>query len=323
MPRLERRVLRVVGSYLALAGAAAFVACGWNPSRPFDRDSPVVNEAIATLDGGDAQAAASLLEGYLSTGECSDGNIGAPALVHRRPDGTFDLGLSLFRVGESFGGRFGDEEHDAGMTEKARAAKGAQIGCALRVVDAIAGDESVPLELRARAHYLAGNLNFLDGEYEAAVHEYDQAITLSPGQVDAGDPIGRDAAWNRAIALRRIEDKKDAGSDGGNDGSSDASQDSGKDGAADSGGKDSGGGDTGSGGEDSGRDSSSGEDSGGSEAGQPPPPPPSSPDAAPPPPETQNQDDRILDQLENAPTVQQEAAKKAAALHRVRGMADK
>jgi hypothetical protein len=31
----------------------------------------------------------------------------------------------------------------------------------------------------------------------------------------------------------------------------------------------------------------------------------------------------MLDQLESAPTVQQEAAKKAAARHRVRGMADK
>jgi hypothetical protein len=31
----------------------------------------------------------------------------------------------------------------------------------------------------------------------------------------------------------------------------------------------------------------------------------------------------MLDQLESAPTVQQEAAKKLAAKHRVRGMADK
>jgi len=306
---------------------AAVAACGWNPSRPFDRNAPEVNEAVGQLaDGGDAQAAASLLEKYLSTGACSDGSIGTPELLHRRADGTFDLGLSLFKIGESFGHRFGDEELDGGHDEQTHALRGAQVACALRVVQAIAGDESVPLELRARARYLEGNLDFLDGDYKAAVQAYDRALTMIPGELEAGDTIGRDAAWNRAIALRRIEDQKDAGhdasddnKDGGKDG---ASGDSGKDSGGDSGSKDSGS-DSGGGGKDSGNDSG-GQDSGGGDSGEPPPPP-QSPDAGPPtPPPGGSQDERILDQLENAPTVQQEAAKKAAAQHRVpRGMVDK
>ena len=69
----------------------------------------------------------------------------------------------------------------------------------------------MPGEVRARAHYLSGNLAFLDGDYEDAVTAYDRALVLTPGEADSGDPVGRDAAWNRAIALRRIDDKKDAG----------------------------------------------------------------------------------------------------------------
>jgi hypothetical protein len=320
MPRRSKR--RLYACLLGASASLAIAACGWEPSRPFDRESPAVRGAIAELDGGDAHAAAATLEDYLSTGACADGNIGAPELLHRRPNGTFDLGLSLFKIGEAYGRRFGEEEMDGGLGEKELGLRGGQVGCALRVVQAIAADDSVPLDLRARARYLEGNLNFLDAQYEAAVHAYDQALSLSPGEIDAGDPVGRDAAWNRAIALRRIEDKKDAGQDG----ASDASQDAPRDGSNDSGegggdsGKDSGG-DSGGGGNDSGRDSG-GQDSGGPDATQPPPPK-NEPDAAPPPPPSVNQDDRILDQLENAPTVQQEAAKKAAAAHRVRGMADK
>ncbi len=304
----------------AMAACLVVAACAWDPSRPFDRESPVVNEAIGALDGGDAQAAAGTLESYLSTGACADGNIGAPEVAKKRPDGTFDLGLSLFKIGESYGRRFGEEELDAGGDEKARALRGAEIGCALRVLGAIADGPNTPLPLRARARYLEGNLNFLDASYEAAVHAYDGALTLAPGESDAGDPVGRDAAWNRAIALKRIEDKKDAGQDAPTDGPKDSAGDAPKDGANDSGGdsgKDSGGQG------DSGKDSSAGEDSGAPDAGQQPPPPSPKPDAGPPPPPRANEDDRMLDQLESAPTVQEEVAKKAAGRRKVRGMADK
>jgi len=312
-----------------LAGCVVVAACGWDPKRPFEREAPEVNAAIGALDGGDARAATSTLEEYLSTGACKEGSIGAPELVQKRPNGTFDLGLSLFKVGESYGRRFGEEEHAGaapGMAgqapqpgpddEKAHALRGSQIACALRVVEAIAGNASVPLELRARARYLEGNLNFLDGQYEEAVHAYDKALTLAPGEADGGDPTGRDAAWNRAIAQKRIEDKKDSGQDGApGDGASDSSS---PEGGSDSGGE--GGSDSGGGRPDSGQDSG-GED-GGNDASQPPP---QQPDAdKPQPPTSLGQDDRILDQLENAPTVQQEAAKKAATRHQRRGgMADK
>ncbi len=326
---MRRRVWRSV----ALGGCAALwlAACGWNPSRPFERESPEVKRAMGELgDGGDAAAAAALLQDYLATGKCKDGNIGVPDAVRQRSSGGFDLGLALFRIGEQYGRRFGEEEVDAGDNPEQRKLRLAEIDCALRVVQAIAADESQPIDLRARARYLEGNLHFLAGEYQQAVDAYDKALALAPGQADAGDPVGRDAAWNRAIALERIEDQqKDAGSDGGNDGGpgdggpgDGGGQDGGSDGGNDGGGGNDAGdaGDGGGGGNDGGQDG--GGNDGGADAGQPPPQPDEA-DAGSPPPSTQSEDDRILEQLENAPTFQHEVAKHAARHRRVTGMADK
>ncbi len=129
---------------LASLAPLGLTACGWDPSRPFDREAPSVKEAIAELDGGDAGTAASRLEDYLSTGACKDGIIGTPDLLKRRADGTFDLGLSLFRVGEQFGRHFGEEEYDAGVSGATRAKRHAEVECARRVVQAIVDDESLP-----------------------------------------------------------------------------------------------------------------------------------------------------------------------------------
>jgi hypothetical protein len=307
-------------------------ACAWDPTHPFDHNVGVVDQAINALDAGDATIAARTLEDYLSTGQCDNGSIGTPDFVKRRPDGTFDLGLSLFKIGESYGNRFGDEEEpDAGSPEQ-REQRQASVGCALHIAEAVASGvvpananprEIADIPLRARAHYLEGNLHFLLGEYEEAVKAYDAALTLAPGEEDAGDPVGRDAAWNRAIALRRIEDKKkDAGppdggnGDGGNNNSDGGNNDGGNDAGGDSGGGDGGG---------KNNPPDAGKDSGADQpdAGQPPPPQ-NQPDggAQPPPPQSASADDRILDQLERAPTVQQEQAKKAAAQHHTRGMSD-
>jgi Ca-activated chloride channel family protein len=315
-PRRRRRPGAVTAlGVLALLGLSQVTACAWDPSRPFERDAPVVKEAVAALDAGEAGAAASLLEEYLSTGPCKDGSIGTPDAVTVRPDGTFDLGLALFRIGERYGRRFGEEDIDAGVTEAGRAQRHAQVECARRLTLAIATSPS-PVELRARALYLQGNLAFLDAEYEDAVKAYDQALVLAPGEIDAGDPVGRDAAYNRAIALQRIEDsKKDAGSDASRD-ASDAPHDGG-------GSNDSGGGrpDGSSGQKDGGDDSTKDAES----------PPPSPPDAGeepkeagaqPQPAASPDEDQRMLDQLENAPTLQQEEAKRFGK-RRVRGMADK
>jgi hypothetical protein len=322
------------GFYVAALSSAFVVACGWDPSRPFERESPQVREAIATLDAGDAQSAREQLQAYLSTGACAEGNIGTPPRVRERSNGSFDLGLALFQIAEQFGQRFGDEETDAGVPAdpKLKTLRSAQVDCALKLVRAIATDATQPVEIRARARYLEGNLLFLNATYEESVRAYDAALELAPGMSDSGpisvgeagrvynpDLLGRDAAWNRAIALRRIEDKKDAGNDGGSDGGGDSGDnkddkdggddkpDSGKpDGGKDAGGKDSGAKDSGSNDE------------------KPPPKPDEKKDKEPPPPPSrQNQDERMLDQLENAPTVQQETARKMGQRRQVRGMSDK
>ncbi len=295
-------------------------ACGWNPSRPFERNAPAVTEALAEIDGGDAATAVAKLENYLSTGPCKEGNIGTPDLLKQRADGTFDLGLALFRVGEQYGRRFGEEEAPGAGDENAHEQRHESVECARRVVQAVVEDEGANPGLRARALYLQGNLAFLDGEYEDAVRAYDGALGIAPGQVDAGDPIGRDAAWNRAIALQRIDDKKDAGSDASRDGASE-------------GGPSDGGGERGDSGDkspkDAGKDGESAGADGGGDRGQDASPPPEPPDAgdsareaSAPPPTTTNEDERMLDQLESAPTMQQEEAKRLGH-RRLRGTADK
>lgn len=338
---------------LGLVLAASFLAaCGWNPSKPFERDAPSVKEALGLLDGGDAQTASSLLAEYLTTGPCAEGNIGTPRRLKDRPNATFDLGLALFQVAEGFGGRFGEEEGPARgalpplpMPPGAGDDKGASAGtveCALKIVRAIADDALQPVDLRARALYLQGNLLFLDGKYKEAVEAYDRALELVPGMSDTGpfsakdagarwtvDAIGRDAAWNRAVALRREEEKKDAGpppdgggGDGGQNDSPDGGgkndPDGGKNDKADGGGKND--------------DANDGKDDK-ADGGAPPPPKPEGKDGGaskPPPPAPTStrasQDERMLDQLEAAPTVQQELAKKqqqARGRARVSGMADK
>jgi hypothetical protein len=331
-------------SFVAIAAGVLVAACGWDPSRPFDREAPQVNEALRAYDAGEAGSAAELLQDYLTTGACSEGNIGTPLRVRERPNGSFDLGLALFKIAETYGHRFGDEENDAGFLDpNLKGKRGAQVDCALRVVRAIADDPAQAVSLRARARYLEGNLLFLTAAYKEAVTAYDHALELVPAMADAGpigsnpdagvtyapDAVGRDTAWNRAIALRRIEDKKDAGQDasppdgGGDSGNDQQSPDSGKDDKNKDGGNDDDK-DKDSGKNDNKDDQDAGKDSGADDQNKPPPKKdPKDDQQEPPPPSRQSQDERILDQLENAPTVQQEAAKKQARARRVRGMADK
>jgi len=295
-----RKFRLLFGTACALS-SAALVACDWNPSRPFDRHSPAVDDSIVLLDAGDAAASAATLEEYLSTGPCQDGNVGISNMLKKRPNGAFDLGLSFFGIAESYGIRFGNEEADGGLGEPQRSLRGGQIECGLRVLRAFSQDSTLSTELRARAHYVEGNLLFLDQKYEEAVKAYDSALALVPGLFDGGDEVGRDAAWNRAIALRRIDDRKDAGQpDASSDGSSDASS---NDASNPDSGSDGGGGDGGG---------NNNSDGGNQDSGKPPDPPPQQDGGPPPPPPKANQDDRILDELENAPTVQQEMAKQAA-----------
>jgi hypothetical protein len=335
---MRRRLFR--HAFGAMMFSSVFVvACGWDPSKPFERESPEVRQAIANLDAGDAQSAGDLLEEYLATGTCKEGSIGTPPRVRERSNGSFDLGLALFQLAERYGRRFGEEEVDAGAPEDpgVKTLRNAQVDCALKLVRAVATDPGQPVDLRARARYLEGNLLFLNAAYEEAVRAYDASLELAPGMHDSGpitsseagrvynpDLLGRDAAWNRAIALRRIEDKKDAGNDGGGDGGGEGGPGDGGDNKSDD--KDGGGDSKPDGGKDAGGGKDSGPPDSGSQDDQkdPPKPPEEKPDAgAPPPPSKQNQDERMLDQLENAPTVQQEAARKAGRRHPVKGMSDK
>jgi hypothetical protein len=328
-----RRALRpasLIAAALALASCAIVAACGWDPTKPFEREAPEVKQAMTHLDGGDASTASELLEDYLTTGACKEGSIGTPPRVRERPNGSFDLGLGLFKIAEAYGKRFGEEEEGDGerhgVMPPGKESRADHVACALRVVRAVAEDASQPVDLRARARYLEGNLLFLNGAYEDAVRAYDEALERAPGMPDAGveagpralsaDPVGRDAAWNRAIALRRLEDKKDAGKDAQNDAND---KDSGGDGGGDSNKDDKD--------KDKNKDGGGGDDGGGKDSGSPndpqKPPQPQPNEPQPQPSSRQNQDERMLDQLENAPTVQQQAAMKSGTKRRVRGMADK
>ena len=319
--RPKRRATRVVTAALTLAFAFAWLMVGCTKQRNelWMRNAPAVDEAIAALDAGDAGAAVSLLEEYLATGKCEQSNIGAPESVRSRPSATFDLGLGLFKLGEQYGLRFGEEESPSdkdGKSPEAEAAhekRSSEVECALRIVRIIAADQTVPIDLRARAFYLAGNLDFLRGDYESAVKSYDASLALIPGlPVDGGDGIGRDAAFNRAIALTRIEDKKQ---DAGPDAPPDAAPDSGQ---PDSGPPD-GGQDPDGGKQDKPDDKN--QDGGPPDAGkkdQPEDPDGGPPDAGKkpeeqqpqqPPEQPKNQDERTLDMLERAPSLQRQDAK--------------
>jgi tetratricopeptide (TPR) repeat protein len=328
--------LRASGLGLALSAGivAAFGCNGWDPRAPFEHNAPEVDDALKQLDAGRVQPAEDTLERYLGTGPCSaDAGIALPPAIRQKPNGAFDLGLTLFALGEQFGQRFGDEEKSDGGSprEQALAQKRAlEVGCALVIVRAIAADPTVPAELRARAHYLAGNLEFLLEKYEDAVKEYDQALALVPGlHVEAGgDGIGRDAAWNRAIALRRQQDK-DAGNDAAPDNDKPDAADGGSDGSDGSSGNDGGdkgdagkdGGDKGDAGKDGGDKGDAGKDGGDEDAGAPPPEP--QPQPAPSQSASPMQDQRMLEQLEQAPSYQKQEAKQHANMRRKHTMEDK
>lgn len=335
-----------------LGGLGYLVAgCGdWTPSEPFTRNAPDVDRAIELYDAGQFESAEEALTTYLTTGPCSDGSIGLPKRVYEKYNGSFDLGLTLFRMAEKYGERFGDEEKgDAGPDEPVNEQRSLEIDCAQIIVKAIGSDVKVPVELRARAWYLSGNLEFLRKEYEAAVTSYDESLKLIPGvEGDAGiDEIGRDAAWNRAIALRRLqeEEEQDAGQDAEPDadeeepeepdaGEDDAGEDGGDPDAGDGGEED--GGDAGDGGEDDqdaggdagedagddqnedgdagGEEPDAGGDSGGGDDEQEPDQRPIEPEGDDAPPSSsQSQMDRLLDELEEAPTYQEEQSKQRAA----------
>jgi Ca-activated chloride channel family protein len=207
--------------------------------RAFTRHAPDVDRALEALSGNDAGVAERLLTGYLGTGDCQEGRIGNPPLVAERPEASFDLGLALFRVAERFGARFGEDTGQA-QDQALLGKRSEEVSCASAILDQVLGRHDIELELRAHAQYLSGNLEFLRHNYKAAVAAYDKALALVPGDdADGADRIGRDAAHNRALALRYEEENQkppeppDAGPppeqpDGGEPQKNDSDEDKGK-----------------------------------------------------------------------------------------------
>jgi hypothetical protein len=331
--------------------------------RVFVRNSPVVDDAIAALQANSPEQAAELLQSYLSTGKCEAGEIGAPEAVTHKPDAAFDLGLALFALAERLGPKFGAEGANGGASPPGVAGAGSsasppsgvvpappgagtsppgaaggeertqQVACALRILRAVALAASVPVEVRAQARYLAGNLEFLREAYQEALAEYDEALRLAPAlaTVQQENPLGalgQDIAHNRALALRRLDEqqkqkqKQDEQKQGDEPKSEDQQDESDKK-KPDEQQKD--------------------EDKPGEQKDEPKPdeqkdpkekqaqkePDPAPQDAGQqdpseaPEPSAAAQDERVLDLLEQAPTVQQEQAKRAATAPLRRRMIDK
>lgn len=182
----------------------------------FTRYSPKVDDAISKLGTGDHDKATALLQEYLATGACKEGQIGSSPALRDKAAASFDLGLGLFAIAEKFGKKFGEEglatpkgaAQDPAQQQQL-ASRSQEVDCALQIVRLIASDPKQPVTLRAQAYFLSGNLEFLRGQYQDAVTGYDSCLRLVPGDSrDAGLDLGDDAAYNRAIALRRIEEQQ-------------------------------------------------------------------------------------------------------------------
>jgi hypothetical protein len=243
-------------------------ACSYDFGKLFLRDDPQVEEARAILDASargleaDLPAARADLEQVLEFHCESDGG---RDLVIDRPGASIDLGLVMFRTSELIGRRFGEEDVDSGTPEadeQLMAARVKELECAQLFLMKLETDPATDPKIALRARYLLGNFAFLSRRYTDAIARYDSVLTAHPargtepaeaGAPDDEDAIARAAAWNRAIALKRLEDQKpDAGSetpdssppdandggDSGDSGDSGDANDSG-DSGGDGGGKDS------------------------------------------------------------------------------------
>lgn len=207
---LAARKLKLGAALLALLSLLS-VGCEDVDSALFTRYSPDVDDALAELGSHDAGDAHTALAEYLSTGKCKAGEIGTPESLRERPNAAYDLGLALFDLSERFGGKLG-QGTPPGNDPNAAAAlakRSQEVDCALRVTRVVAHAENNSVELRAKAFFLSGNLEFLRHDYKNAVTSYDDALRLIPGGLAAADvDFAADAAFNRAIALRMADEEE-------------------------------------------------------------------------------------------------------------------
>jgi len=332
-PAVKRRRRSKAKTAASLSTLLVLIGCSGDRSSLFERWSPAVDSAIEALKADDAPKAVTTLTEYLSTGKCENGEIGAPDTLRTFPNAGFDLGLALFRTAERNGRPFGEEpapaEAQPPQPDPKAEARSQEAECGLRLVRSVGADTSVAPEVRARAFYLAGNLEFLRADYRAAVDAYNAALKLVPGLPgETSDRVGRDAAFNRAIALRRIQEEeekkppedeqqkeqepKEDQEDQGDEDQKDQQQQEPSDDP----------------GEEEQEPEPSSEQEQDSEQPEPKPEPEPSDQTpeqnqASAPRQDASQDDRILDQLEQAPTLQEHDAKNRALTGRVVGMEDK
>lgn len=245
--RVDRALLRLVAvvAPFAVLGASA---CSFDVDKLFERDDPQVERARRALEASVAGEDADLQVARLDLEEILELRCeadGGHDRVIERPGAALDLGLVLFRIAELVGNRFGDEEVDGGSGEGDElllAARARELDCAHLFLRKLAADPATPPGIALRARYLLGNFSFLARRYKDAIARYDEVLVRHPARGkdpsdDAGvplddDAVARAAAWNRAIALKRLQDQEnDAGPDA--DATPDAAEDAAEDGAPD------------------------------------------------------------------------------------------
>lgn len=322
-----RRRKLVAGA--ALASTLLSGCSGWDPKRPFDRWSPEVNHAIEELNKAELDAAEKRLAGYLGTGTCADGSIGLPDRVRQMPFAAYDLGLSHFGLAEKAGTPFGEETVDDAVSPGAPPAAPAGsagsppgadapadprttlVECGLIPLRAAGSAPLATVDLKARSLFAAGNLEFLRKQYKSAVGLYDMSLRLAPATMDDNEGLGVSAAHNRAIALRRIEEeeKKKQEQDKNNENKEENQDQKDQDQEP----------------QDNKQEPDPKQEPPKDDPKEPDdkqePPPAPQPSGSPPPQDRREQE--ILDQFEEAPTYQEEEAKKRALGRRRKTMEDK
>lgn len=209
-PPRQRRARRTPSRLRSAAVLLALCGLGCEPfDALFERESPTVREAIQALENKETEAAIQLLTDYLETGACEEGVIGAGERARSLGDAALDLALAFAQAQDA---QAKSAQPGLGLDPSgAGAAEHSAIECALRLLGPLAENESTPVELRARSHYLMGNLEMRREQFRAAVTAYERGLQFTPAETqdEEGDPLGRDLAFNRALALRRALAKEE------------------------------------------------------------------------------------------------------------------